>query len=512
MGRTSGTVREIEETTTVVASPGSVAAPAGTPPREVTARADPSREYVSAHSARNPALANYAAWVQSLPAYIDENTRDFGADLYERMMLDPQVSSTVDILRMGATDDGIQLNVPEDAPEAEGELGQEIVDFCQYNLDNLQTPLSQLLYELTEGVYTGYKAAEQVYEVGSAPQRAGPSLLLRDIKCKPNDAARMVVTDKNDFLGFIPQKPGYSLGNVGVVQVTEDGTIPDLVPRSKFVVFTYCPRNNDPRGTSILRSVYTAWWLKMQLLPEYLAYLSTYAAPPIHGTTAENAQPTTDPDDPTITLYPSDEMKTALEALRNMGVVVTPYGSTVAFLQVNGEGKVFLEAFSLFDKQIAKGVTKQTLATEEAEHMARAASTTHQDVLAMPVDQIVGTLLRVVRNDILRPLVLYNYGEGALHLVPEVTVATVEQQDRAQYMASVASLVRAGYPFTDEQYQALDEEFNIPVRDLEAMQQEREEARSQAAEIVAQAEQQQQQPPASGGAPAPDEGEEEEEE
>src|SRR5206468_532813 len=58
----------------------------------------------------------------------------------------------------------------------------------------------------------------------------------------------------------------------------------------KIVVNTFRPKNNDPRGTSLLRPAYDPWWRKRQALVEYVKYLAQFAGPSIWATTPDGAQ------------------------------------------------------------------------------------------------------------------------------------------------------------------------------------------------------------------------------
>lgn len=432
-------------------------------------KAKPGSEYISSH----PRDISQGM-VRALPKYIDLATQHFGVDLYEQMMLDPQVSSAVDILRMSALYNKFRLSVHHNVPSEDQEAAQTIVDFCQYNLDNLATPFEQVLYALSQGVYLGSKVAEMVYRVDVVDEQVGPQLFLDDIRPKPANATLFVVDDKNNLLGLLSTVNRlYAEGTF--LPLDSDGQIEGLIPRSKFVIYINDPHDNDPRGTSVLRAVYTEWWMKVQLKPEYLQFLATMAVPSIKGELPENAQRIQELDalgNPTGNFIdPAVQMQQALDAVRNGGTIVYPNTASVDLLQ-NGainDGNVFVSAFDMFDRHITKGVTKQTLATEQGVHMARAASVTHQDVLAMPVARITTNMSNTIRNDILKPLVLYNFGEDAARrLVPEVQSGQVDQQDFGVAAAGFAQLQTAGL-IEPEQRQHVWEALGMPPVDQDVL-------------------------------------------
>jgi hypothetical protein len=66
--------------------------------------ADLRREYVA-----GGALGWYGPYVRSLPWTIDDVTRDFGDDLYERMLYDAQVAACVQVLKASVLESGMVL-------------------------------------------------------------------------------------------------------------------------------------------------------------------------------------------------------------------------------------------------------------------------------------------------------------------------------------------------------------------------------------------------------------------
>jgi hypothetical protein len=456
--------KEITQQSAIDAAPNS-------PPRRIKASADTRREYVGAGG-----WGWYSTWIQSLPAYIDDITRDFGSDLYARMMHDPQVSSQVNVLIMAVLAEGLEVSSAVDADDAEytdqeKQLAQEIADFCMANTERLPRPLSQWLREMLKGALTGgHKIAEQVYEVATLTPERGPQLALKDLKCKPPEVVAFVVDAYNNVLGLLYVKP--QSGYLSTPVVRTDGTIENMLPRDKFAVLTNEPQNADPRGTSVLRTVYHPWWQKQQLGPEHLSFLARFGQPSIFGTVAEDA--------PDIVTYDVDGITelarmTAVEALydalvqlRNAGVLAATAGTDARFLEINSDGHAFINAFELHDRQIAKGILLQTRATMEAENGSKADSQTAQDVMGLLVRTVKEAVEDMVRMDVFRPLIRYNYGDdAAARFMPRASLGEVEQQDFPNTAKAVAALQTAAY-LHPSQYAGIDEMLNLPPRDMDA--------------------------------------------
>jgi len=409
--------------------------------------------------------STYTPWmglgyIRQLPTPTDDLQRDFGTRLYdEDMQRDPQVYSTLSILVTAVLAQGLSLFPPVSSDDPQYKQAAKIVDFCNWNLKNLRHPMASVLYELVDGMLKmGHKAAEMEYDMAeNVTPGAGPQIVLSDIVCKDQHALAFIIDGFSHVLGLVYVRPGQALpqfgmfpnilpGSAEVSQVMD--VLPDFVlPRAKFVIPTHKPRNNDPRGTSHLKGVYTAWWKKQQLIPQHMAYVARFAQPSIWANISKDAKdiPVKDAAG-NITSYKSivSAVTEALSQIKS-GAVASVIDTEIAMLEAKSEGKVLFDSFELEDRQIAKGILMQTLTTEEAQHMARAASTVHQDVFGILIAFLRSIMTWCIQNEILKPLVLYNFGqEEADTLVPIVSLGDTERQDKPAMMNSLAALALAG--------------------------------------------------------------------
>jgi hypothetical protein len=481
----------------------------------VGARTDPRREYV----AGGGYPAAWGPYFQALPRFIDDVTRDFGDDIYERMLFDPQVESSVETLKMAILGGSLSLQPPVDDEHPEWEQAREIADFCEHCLGTLPRPfVSETLYDLLDALPFGNRAAEIVLreaepgETDAFPTLAGRQpLLLSRVKPKPRRSFAYVVDSQWNVLGLSALRfdaPGMTLS----------GTIsnPSLIlPRWKFCILSWGSRNGDPRGTSILRPAYNAWWIKQQIWGEYLKYLTQFGSPSLVGTVAQHATPRgrTDADgNPVLGSdglqvidYPEDVLVERLVAYQNGSAIGLPFGTDVKILQATGQGTSvgpFTGAFSVCNAEIEKAITGQSLATNEGEHQARAAASVHQDVLGLPVQHGRSLLEQMVRTDLLCLLVELNFGPEFKRLTPLVSLGDTETQDVAATARAIAALETAGFLHVSQR-RPIDAWLGIPVRSQEA-----------AAEEIAAVGQAREQLAESGGTPfgAGDEPDEEDEE
>lgn len=402
--------------------------------------ADRSREYVSGDG-----LFWLEQYVKSLPPYIDDVTYELGDDLYERMANDGVIRGNLNTIKAAILDDGLQLTSAVPDAEQDGhDLAETILDFCRRVVDDLEPSIDHTLWDMLDGLHLGNRLAELVYHpvaVGGAPL-----LALRSVKVKPRVSYAYALDAYSNLVGVLGLIPGRAYPVLPGQLLIDPQHTPNLLPPEKFAIFTIRPRENDPRGTSLLRACYNAWWQKMQVWPEYLKYLTQFASPLIAGILSATSTPSTARDAngliiPGRTSNPADNLLASLQALRNGGVIVLPNGTTLDIKQSSGEGKAFLDAFEYHDLQITVAMLSQTLATGAHHANSKAAASVHHDVLTTLVQQLKQMLIRVIRRQILGRMVAYNWGDEAARLLtPDVGLGKTDQPDQPAILTALASI------------------------------------------------------------------------
>lgn len=439
----------------------------GTPPtpgQPAALKARLDQEYVAGGG-----WAWFANYIRSLPWAIDDVTTDFGDDLYERMLLDPHVAADVSILKASILETGLNLSPAKPDKEQDGhELAVEICDNATRMLEQLSTPLDDVLWNMLDAIALGNKVAEQVYAQDST-YTGRTQLVLQALKVKPRRSTAFVVDVFYNLVGLLGLVPGQGSPVQVSTILSDPNKTPNLLPREKFAVLTFRPKDGDPRGTSIIRPVYNVWWIKTQLWAQYLKYLTQFAGASLIGYTSQDAQsmPVSDSDgNPSGTLQtPEQVMLAVLQQFQNGTAAAFPFGSKVEAIEVHENGQAFLDAFSLLNSEITKGILTQTLATEEGKHSTRAAAGVHKDILDTIVRQGKHSTIRMIRHDVLRLWVKYNYGaKAAQELVPSATLGETESEDFPATAAAVAQLQRFGY-LHPSQFPGLDQRMDLPERD-----------------------------------------------
>lgn len=435
-------------------------------------------EYVSGHKG-----IFFSQYIKALGPYVDDLTQDLGDDIYERMLNDSQVDSCMRVLKVGILSEEGKIKSPiTDEKHPKYERAQKIADFIEHCVKQLPLPLSCTLEEMLDGVALGHKAAESIYEVrdyseaGSNGEEFPPRKrwVWESIRTKPRGSTAFLVDAYMRVLGVLAQVPGLPYPIVSGQLVSDPSTIPNLLPRKKFMIFSHNPKDMDPRGRSGLRSSYTPWWIKQQTISEMLKYLATYAIPSLYGITAADTTEKPEYDKyGNVTgrmITPEQDLANTLALLRNNSTIGLPAGTEVGVIPASGGSggsqMVFLQTIDWCNKEMAKAILAQTLATEEGEHMARAASDNHMAILELGLRLLKMRLAACVKNDLFRPLVEFNFGEDdARELCPDYILTDLNRSDWAMWSQVAVTMFETGY-ITIEQKEWIDSKLGLPKTTL----------------------------------------------
>lgn len=459
-------------------SAATVAAPLPLPPGEsggaADLRADLTREYASAGGG---GIIGAAGFLRTLPVYVDDVSADFGDDLYERIQFDSRVAAEIGNLKAAILEDGVVLSpAVADASQDGYALAATIADAATAMLAELDPALDDTLWDMAAHLALGNRVAEKTYDYGDVAGKTG--LLLTRLATKPRKNVSYVVDAFNRVIGLLARIPGEANGVTGGLVVAAGAPPPNLLPRDKFACLVNRPVDGDPRGTSLLRTAYTPWVQKQQMIGEHVKYLTQFASPSIIAKLSKLARDKriANTDGTYSVIAAADALLAELLAFRNGTALVVPPETDVDELYSTGDGAAFLRAFEMWNRQITEAITGQALATTEGEHQARAAASVHQDILATRVKQHKLGVARVLRREVLRQWVRLNWGDLAAQLLtPLVSLGTVEEEDVTPRMTAVAGLERAGY-LAPSQRPAIDVLLGLPERTPEETARETERA------------------------------------
>lgn len=414
-------------------------------------------------------------WPIALPSYSDDLGRDFGDDIYERMMRDPAIFSCVETLKRAVLAQGFTITPAVGDDDPRHKTAVEIADFCKTAVAGLAEPLESVLYDLLDAFAFGYHIAEIVYKYDKKGK-----LTLDRLKTKHRRTISLVVDAHNNLLGVLGLEPG-KWQSIFRDSYLTGPQLDNLLPLSKFALLTYRKRNGDPRGQSGVRAAYTPWILKQQVYPELMRHLSQFGTPSIiakvgpesDDVEAMNEQGLVVLDDEGFPKRISAKLALGVELarFRNGTYLVVDHDTEIDTMTVpDGAGVPFQTAIANYNEEIVTAILLQTLMTGEGKHQARAASEVHQDVFSLLAQGVKSNVQDCIRLQIFRNLVVMNeWGEENADLTPLISLTETEQQDFGADATAIGGLFRDGF-LDPSQLPELDARLGIPIRSDEELQ------------------------------------------
>lgn len=408
----------------------------------------------------------------------DDLNREFSDKVYEEMLRDPAVSASVDILKALILAEPLRVvSKVQDKADPKYEESKKIADFVDYQLKNQDRPLSLILKELLDAIPFGSTLGEIVYEPDLFEGRV--IFRLKDVKVRSRENYNLVVDRFYNVLGCVRTELGSAAAGVftGATTITESD---DVVPREKFVLLALQTKNSDPRGVSLIRAAWNAYYLKSQIWPQFLKFLFQFASPSLIGYTAEAS----DGDEiPVLDEYGNKVMnsdgtpKTTTQAelmfetllqFQGGSVAVLRGGSKVDRIESSTTGEAFSASIDLFDRQIVMSILKTYRTLLEAKHGSKADSGENADIADVYVSGLQDILCGVLSRDLVRQIVKVNFGEAtAKTYSPEVSLRAVAKQDFSKAASAISQLFTSGYLHTS-QIAEIDAKIGLPERDLDA--------------------------------------------
>ena len=410
-------------------------------------------------------LAGLLNYWQGLPRYVDDVERDFGLDIYEKMLHDEAVFSSIFTLKTSILASGYRLTgrvqqpaAFADDPEAQAQFEQSetIREEMEHMLNNLQQPLETVLWEMLDCLAFGHSVAEETYEL-----RDGV-LVLKTLRVKPRLKYAFVSDPFLNVVGICP-----------IEMASTVMTVPQyIVPTEKFFILTFNSIEGDPRGRSLLRAAYNCWFLKQQTWPNMLKYLIQFCTPSIAGILPPNAGDvetgTLDADGNPITVTAAQAMLNALQQWANGTAIVVENGTILQPLEMSGTGsEIYERVIEQFDRHITRAILFNARTLMEAEHGSKADSDSSQDVTTAFVKYIRHQVETAFYRDVLYYTVKLNHGEAVADaFTPALVLSDVEAQDLVAYGAMLAQV---GFTLHTSQFPGLDAKMNFPERDMDAV-------------------------------------------
>lgn len=183
---------------------------------------------------------------------------------------------------------------------------------------------------------------------------------------------------------------------------TKDAPEGIRLPANKFIYHRYKARSGHTARGGVLRVCAWMYLFKNYTLKDWVAFCEVYGMPMRLGKYPQGAS--------------EEEKKALMQALIQLGADaagIIPEGAGIDFKDTEKSGSIDLyERLARFcDEQVSKAILGQTL-TSDSGGGSYAQSKTHNDVRHDLIVADCKALAATLRRDLIRPLVLFNFGEN----------------------------------------------------------------------------------------------------
>ncbi len=223
------------------------------------------------------------------------------------------------------------------------------------------------------------------------------------------------------------------------------------LPLNKFIIHRYKARSGHPSKAGIMRVISWMYLFKNYTVKDWVAFAEVYGMPLRLGKYNAGA---------------SDDDKQALQlALVMLGsdaAGIVPEGTEIEFIEASKVSSlnVYESLANFCNKEMSKAILGQTLTTDIGDNGSKAAAVVHDGVRHDLVEADCKALARTIRNDLIKPLVLFNFGSYYADRAPYVKFNYEEPEDVEKNAETYRTIIKdIGLPVAEEH---LYEKLGIP--------------------------------------------------
>lgn len=390
---------------------------------------------------------------RGLPQTIDDAELLFGDKVYDRMLVCPEIQGLFNGIRSAVLEQGFLVSpgVEKPLPSPDGSVdpgeqtrydqASEIADFVNDQLDRagrLGRGFFHVLWESMNCLVKGHVLFEVTYEDLESGKWKGKRGL-QSIKPKPRQNYSLVVDSYNNLLGVTARQPGrqYVIRTGYIGDATQ---VPSFIGRSKLMVFSWDVKDDDPRGTSLLRGCYRPW-SKLELTdPEEVSYAVQFGSGRLFY-----RRGSADSSNVGVSKESNEDIATKLEGWGPGGVFVGEPESEATVVMPDTDTKIFINLREEIRRQFALAMTTSVRAFLEAQHGSKADAAQADNLLDSFIGIIHKHIEPVVQQMLIRVLVDMNYPELEEEFYPVFTMNAGGSDSLVEVAGAIKDLVDAGF-------------------------------------------------------------------
>lgn len=308
-------------------------------------------------------------------------------ELFEEMEeKDPHLSSQLQTRKNAVTGLDYEIN-----PFSDDEQDKQIAEFVKQEFESLEN-FEDVMTDLLDAIGKGIATSEIMWGLNDG------HITIEDIKWRHQ---KKFFWDMDD--------------NFKVITAAAPTGI--LVPENKFIIHRYKARSGHPARAGVLRVLAWMYLFKNYDLKDWVSFCEVFGMPLRLG----KYNPSASDDD-------KDALMRALVQIGTDAAGIIPDGTEIEFKESSKTTSINVyESLARFcDEQISKAVLGQTL-TSDSGGGSYAQSKTHNEVRHDLTVADCKALAATLRRDLIRPLVLFNFGETKR--LPYVRFACEEADD-----------------------------------------------------------------------------------
>ncbi len=306
----------------------------------------------------------------------------------------------------------------------EDEVSKKITEFISDIIFDLDT--EDIFTDLLDAIGKGFAVSEIIWKYKNG------MVVIDDIKSREQ---KKFFWDNNDKFKVM----------------TIENPQGEELPINKFIIHRYKARSGHPSKAGIMRVIAWMYLFKNYTVKDWVAFAEVYGMPLRLGKYNAGASE----DD-------KNALQTALMLLGSDAAGIVPEGTAIEFIEANkGTTLNIYESLSNFcNKEMSKAILGQTLTTDIGDSGSRAAAQVHDGVRKDLVEADCKALARTIRNDLIKPLVLFNFGSQYVDLAPYIKFNYEEPEDTEKNANTYRTIIKdIGLPVAEDH---LYEKFGIP--------------------------------------------------
>ena len=337
-------------------------------------------------------------------------------DLYRDMLVKwPHLRHTIKKRKNAVVGRDLMINArSEDAKDV------EVAEFCREMIQGISN-FRDDLKELLDSIYFGFAVSEIMWGNGGNGKNGWvvKGLRQRDqarFRFKLEDRALCLDVD-GGRAAFAPVEP------------------------NKFIVMQYDMEHENPYGQGEGKYNYWFYWFFKNSVKFWSIFTEKFAMPTAVGKYPPGSQQTE-----------KDKLLTAIKALQSDQGITMPDNMAVELLEAQRAGTLdCYESFIRYlELSVSKNILGATLTSDEGVHGTRAQAEVHEGSKFEVTEGDCASLAGVLQEQMIKPLVVYNFGEGVRE--PQVEFDLSDPEDLLQRAQTDEILVRIGVPLGKEYF------------------------------------------------------------